>query len=49
VDGDPHSSALTFAYHQAVTDGRVATYPTALFVAAGAGLTVACATYRPQR
>lgn len=47
VDGDPHSSALTFAYHQAIADGRAGRYPTALFVAAGAGPTVACATYRP--
>jgi 3-oxoacyl-[acyl-carrier-protein] synthase-3 len=49
VDGDPHTSALTLAYHQAVADGRAARYPEALFVAAGAGLTVACSSYRePQ-
>jgi 3-oxoacyl-[acyl-carrier-protein] synthase-3 len=46
VDGDPHSSALTFAYHQAVGSGQAAAHPQALFVAAGAGLSVACSAYR---
>ncbi|MEU4156345.1 hypothetical protein [Actinoplanes sp. NPDC026670] len=49
VDGDPHSSALTFAYHQAVGAGQAAAYPQALFVAAGAGLSVACSVYRGGR
>ncbi len=46
VDGDPHSSALTFAYHQAVAAGRADGYPQVLFLAAGAGLSVACSVYR---
>ncbi|GAB1692093.1 3-oxoacyl-[acyl-carrier-protein] synthase III C-terminal domain-containing protein [Krasilnikovia sp. M28-CT-15] len=45
VDGDPHTSALTLAYHQAVEAGRADAYPQALFVAAGAGLSVACSVY----
>lgn len=49
VDGDPHSSALTFAYHQAVATGQATAYPRALFVAAGAGLSVACSVYRGGR
>jgi 3-oxoacyl-[acyl-carrier-protein] synthase-3 len=49
VDGDPHSSALTFAYHQAVGSGQAAAYPQALFVAAGAGLSVAYSVYRGGR
>ncbi|GGN33063.1 3-oxoacyl-[acyl-carrier-protein] synthase-3 [Actinoplanes campanulatus] len=49
VDADPHSSALTFAYHQAVSTGQAAAYPQALFVAAGAGLSVACSVYRGVR
>jgi 3-oxoacyl-[acyl-carrier-protein] synthase-3 len=49
VDGDPHSSALTLAYHQAVAAGQASAYPQALFVAAGAGLSVACAAYRGAR
>ncbi|RZU54218.1 3-oxoacyl-[acyl-carrier-protein] synthase-3 [Krasilnikovia cinnamomea] len=45
VDGDPHTSALTLAYHQAVEAGQADAYPEALFVAAGAGLSVACSVY----
>ncbi|BFU44926.1 hypothetical protein KRMM14A1004_31630 [Krasilnikovia sp. MM14-A1004] len=45
VDGDPHTSALTLAYHQAVEAGRADAYPQVLFVAAGAGLSVACSVY----
>ncbi|GAB1640728.1 hypothetical protein KRMM14A1259_11510 [Krasilnikovia sp. MM14-A1259] len=45
VDGDPHTSALTLAYHQAVEAGRAQAYPQVLFVAAGAGLSVACSVY----
>ena len=48
VDGDPHSSALTLAYHQAVASGQVTRYPQVLFLAAGAGLTAACSFYRPD-
>lgn len=48
VDGDPHSSALTLAYHQAVQSGQAAGYDQVLFLAAGAGLTAACAFYRPE-
>jgi 3-oxoacyl-[acyl-carrier-protein] synthase III len=51
VDGaarDPHSSALTLAYHQAVESGQAAQYPQVLFLAAGAGPTAACAFYRPE-
>jgi 3-oxoacyl-[acyl-carrier-protein] synthase-3 len=47
VDGDPHSSALTLAYHQAVASGQATPYPLVLFLAAGAGPTVACSFYRP--
>jgi 3-oxoacyl-[acyl-carrier-protein] synthase-3 len=47
VDGDPHSSALTVAYHQAVAGGRAARHPAVLFLAAGAGPAVACSFYRP--
>jgi 3-oxoacyl-[acyl-carrier-protein] synthase-3 len=46
VDGDPHTSALTLAYHQATAQGQSAGYDAMLFVAAGAGLTSACAVYR---
>jgi 3-oxoacyl-[acyl-carrier-protein] synthase-3 len=43
LDGDPHTSALTFAYgaRPAASTGPL------LFVAVGAGLTAACAVYRP--
>jgi 3-oxoacyl-[acyl-carrier-protein] synthase-3 len=47
VDGDPHSSALTLAYHQAVASGQAARYPQVLFLAAGPGPTMACSIYRP--
>jgi len=46
VEGDPHTSALTLAYHQAVKDGEVSKYDQILFIAAGAGLTTVCASYR---
>jgi 3-oxoacyl-[acyl-carrier-protein] synthase-3 len=48
VDGDPHSSAVILAYHQAVQSGLVADYDQVLFAAAGAGLSAACAVYRPR-
>ena len=41
VEGDPHSSALTLAWHQAAP-----AVPQALFVAVGAGPTATCALYR---
>jgi 3-oxoacyl-[acyl-carrier-protein] synthase-3 len=47
VDGDPHSSALTLAYHGAVASGQTARYPQVLFLAVGAGATLACSFYRP--
>jgi 3-oxoacyl-[acyl-carrier-protein] synthase-3 len=47
VEGDPHTSALTFAYHQAAERGLLAGRDQLLFVAAGSGLSVACAGYRP--
>ena len=43
VDGDPHSSALTFAWHQA---GPAVSQ--ALFVAVGAGPTATCALHNTQ-
>jgi 3-oxoacyl-[acyl-carrier-protein] synthase-3 len=46
VAGDPHTSAVTLAHHQAVAAGRDRGYRQLLFVAAGAGLTSACAVYR---
>jgi 3-oxoacyl-[acyl-carrier-protein] synthase III len=50
ISGDPHTSALTLAYHQAVAAGRDRAYGQVLFVAAGAGLTCACVVYRaPER
>ncbi|GGM60060.1 hypothetical protein GCM10012275_34030 [Longimycelium tulufanense] len=48
VEGDPHSSALTFAYEEAVASGQVRAHEQLLFVAAGAGMTTACALYRPE-
>lgn len=45
-EGDPHSSAITMAYHAAVASGQAARFPRILFLAAGAGLTSACALYR---
>ncbi|MEY9212589.1 hypothetical protein NI17_004915 [Thermobifida halotolerans] len=46
VDGDPHTSALTLAYHQAAAAGRVGDRPV-VFVAVGAGPACSCAVYRP--
>jgi 3-oxoacyl-[acyl-carrier-protein] synthase III len=46
VDGDPHSSALTLGYH--AVEGRLDGYPMVLFLAVGAGPSVACSFYRPQ-
>jgi 3-oxoacyl-[acyl-carrier-protein] synthase-3 len=46
VTGDPHTSAVTLAYHQAAAEGRDRAYRQLLFVAAGAGLSSACAVYR---
>jgi hypothetical protein len=46
VDRDPHSSALTLGYH--AVEGRLDGYPMVLFLAVGAGPSVACSFYRPQ-
>jgi 3-oxoacyl-[acyl-carrier-protein] synthase III len=46
VDGDPHTSALTLGYHEAAE--RLSQYPMVLFLAVGAGPSVACSFYRPQ-
>jgi 3-oxoacyl-[acyl-carrier-protein] synthase III len=46
VDGDPHSSALTLGYHTAAD--RLSEYPMVLFLAVGAGPSVACSFYRPE-
>ncbi|WP_236700474.1 3-oxoacyl-[acyl-carrier-protein] synthase III C-terminal domain-containing protein [Allosalinactinospora lopnorensis] len=46
VAGDPHTSAVPLAYHQAVAAGRDREFRQLLFVAVGAGLTSACAVYR---
>jgi 3-oxoacyl-[acyl-carrier-protein] synthase III len=46
VDGDPHSSALTVGYHEAVATGLADRYPLVLFLAVGAGPTAACSFYR---
>jgi 3-oxoacyl-[acyl-carrier-protein] synthase-3 len=43
--GDAHSSALTMAYHLGAEKGLYNSNDNVLFVAAGAGLTSACATY----
>lgn len=47
LDGDPHTSALTLAYHKAASSGALEGQQQLLFVAAGAGLSSACAGYRP--
>jgi len=47
VDGDPHSSAITVAWHAAAARGEPSSYDQVLFVGAGAGPTAACAVYRP--
>jgi 3-oxoacyl-[acyl-carrier-protein] synthase-3 len=46
VDGDPHTSALTLGYHGATARGELGSFEQVMFVAAGAGLTTACAVYR---
>jgi 3-oxoacyl-[acyl-carrier-protein] synthase III len=46
VGGDPHTSALTLGYDLGVKSGQVARFSQILFVAAGAGMTTACAIYR---
>lgn len=46
VGGDPHTSALTLGYDRGVKSGQVARFEQILFVAAGAGMTTACALYR---
>ena len=46
VARDPHTSALTLAYHQAAASGQLAKHDKALFIAVGAGMTSACALYR---
>jgi 3-oxoacyl-[acyl-carrier-protein] synthase-3 len=48
VDGDPHSSALILAYHQAAEAGWTTGYDQVLFAAAGAGLSAVCSVYRPR-
>lgn len=54
VDKDPHSSALTLAYHRATVGDRERAvarpdHDAVLFLAAGSGLTAACAVYRHSR
>jgi 3-oxoacyl-[acyl-carrier-protein] synthase-3 len=46
LEGDPHTSALTWGYHKAKGAGLDARFDAVLFVAVGAGLTAACAVYR---
>lgn len=46
VSGEPHSAALALGYHQAAAAGRLRPGQRVLFVAAGAGLSCACAAYR---
>jgi 3-oxoacyl-[acyl-carrier-protein] synthase-3 len=46
VEGDPHTSALTLAYHAAAEAGLLRGCERLLFVAAGAGLSSMCAEYR---
>ncbi len=47
VTGEPHSAALMLGYHQALARGLLQRFAQVLFVAAGAGLSCACAIYRP--
>jgi 3-oxoacyl-[acyl-carrier-protein] synthase-3 len=44
--GDTHTSALALGYHASVASGLTTKFENVLFVAAGAGLTAACALYR---
>jgi 3-oxoacyl-[acyl-carrier-protein] synthase-3 len=46
LEGDPHSSALTYGYHRAIERRVAARHSTTLFVAAGAGISAASAVYR---
>lgn len=46
VEGDPHSSALTLGYHEAAE--QISQYRMVLFLAVGAGPSVACSFYRPE-
>ncbi|MEU3985786.1 hypothetical protein AB0F77_37960 [Streptomyces sp. NPDC026672] len=46
-DGEPHTAAPVLSYLQAVRDGLPEGYDQLLFVAAGAGPSVVCASYRP--
>lgn len=43
--GDPHSSALMIAYHEAAEEGSIAAGDQVLFVGAGSGITVGAALY----
>lgn len=43
---DPHTSALTIAWHDAVLRGLDKMYDQTLFIAGGAGLSTACTVYR---
>ncbi|GFH39435.1 hypothetical protein [Streptomyces pacificus] len=46
LEGDPHTSALTYGYRQALEAGRLAGHDRILFLAVGAGLTSAASIYR---
>ncbi|MFE3259505.1 hypothetical protein ACFXPS_28820 [Nocardia sp. NPDC059091] len=46
TDGDPHTAALTLAYHTAAQADSLAGYRDVLFVAAGAGPSAAAVVYR---
>jgi 3-oxoacyl-[acyl-carrier-protein] synthase-3 len=46
LEGDPHSSALTYGYHRATERGVDAGTTATLFVAVGAGISAAAAVYR---
>jgi 3-oxoacyl-[acyl-carrier-protein] synthase-3 len=46
LDGDPHSSALTWGYHVAHARGIAPKFTSVLFVGVGAGLSAVCAVYR---
>ncbi|MFE3223486.1 hypothetical protein [Nocardia sp. NPDC059228] len=46
TDGDPHTAALTLAYHAAAQADSLAGYRDVLFVAAGAGPSAAAVVYR---
>lgn len=46
IDGDPHSSAITAAFHCATAKRQHEAYDQVLFVGAGSGPMSACAVYR---